>query len=190
MAQTKARGRPRSETTHRAVLDAAYAILDAEGYAGAAIERIAAEAGVAKQTIYRWWPGKAHLFLEVLSDRASQSVSLPDTGSLEGDLRVLLTGTFKAVSGDLRALMRALAVELLQDQAFAATMRNMFVERRRANIRALVQRAIDRGEVRKDFEAEMACDVAFGVMWYRLMFDYGPLDEQLAAKLARKISSN
>lgn len=181
---TNARGRPRDSKRHTAVLDAAFSVLQREGYAAATIERIAAEAGVAKQTIYRWWKGKAPLFMEVLARKAGQSVDLPDTGSFHSDLAALLSGTFAAVSGTLRPLMRALAVELLQDENFAATMRDVFVQRRRANVRALVQKGLGRGELPAETDVELVCDFVFGTMWYRLMFDHAPLDEAAAKQLA------
>lgn len=187
MNASSVRGRPRSETTHRAILDAAFQILQREGYRGAAIERIAAEAGVAKQTIYRRWPSKAFLFLEVLGDRAISAAPLPDTGTLKGDLNTLLEGTFRAVSGDLRPLMRALAVELLQDDEFAKTMRDVFVQRRRENVRTIVDRAITRREVSTEFDIELLCDLIYGSMWYRLMFDHAPLDAELAKSLTALI---
>lgn len=183
--QTSAtRGRPRDTKTHTAILRAAFTVLEREGYAAATIERIAAEAGVAKQTIYRWWKGKAPLFMEVLANKAGQAVELPDSGSFKGDLTALLTGTFAAVSTTLRPLMRALAAELLQDDDFAETMRDVFVRRRRANVRSLVERAIGRGELPVETDPELICDIVFGTMWYRLMFDHAPLDEAAAEQIA------
>ncbi|MEO1222152.1 MAG: TetR/AcrR family transcriptional regulator [Pseudomonadota bacterium] len=179
-----ARGRPRDTKIHSAILKAAFSILEREGYGAATIERIASEAGVAKQTIYRWWKGKAPLFMEVLAYKARQAVELPDTGSFKGDLTALLTGTFAAVSTTLRPLMRALAAELLQDSDFADMMRDVFVRRRRANLRSLVERAIGRGELPVETDPELICDIVFGTMWYRLMFDHSPLDESAAEQLA------
>jgi len=48
----------RSDPARVAVLHAADDLLVERGYAGVTIEGIAARAGVAKQTIYRWWPSK------------------------------------------------------------------------------------------------------------------------------------
>ncbi|MEM9128310.1 MAG: TetR/AcrR family transcriptional regulator [Pseudomonadota bacterium] len=178
------RGRPRDAKSHIAVLDAALQVLESEGYAAATIERIAAEAGVAKQTIYRWWNGKATLFMEVLAREAGQSVELPDTGSFNSDVAALLTGTFAAVSSKLRPVMRALAVEVLHDEVFAATMRDVFVQRRRENVRDLVQKGIRRGELSNLTDAELVCDILFGTMWYRLMFDHAKLDKLAAEQLS------
>ena len=58
----------RSERARRAILDAALALCRARGYDGTAIEAIAADAGVGKQTIYRWWPSKGAV---IMVDRKS-----------------------------------------------------------------------------------------------------------------------
>ncbi len=179
-----ARGRPRDTKTHTAILQAAFTVLERDGYAATTIERIAAVAGVAKQTIYRWWKGKAPLFMEGLAHKAGQAVELPDTGGFQGDLTALLAGTFAAVSTTLRPLMRALAVELLQDADFADTMRDVFVQRRRANVRSLVEKGIGRGELPVATDPELICDIVFGTMWYRLMFDHAPLNEAAAEQIA------
>lgn len=84
------RGRPRSEAAHRAVLEAVAQLLDAQGcsYEELTIERIAAQAGVGKQTIYRWWQNKAAVVLEALltGDLKLDFVPVPDTGDLRADL--------------------------------------------------------------------------------------------------------
>src|SRR5664280_3203110 len=56
----------RRESSRRATLDAALALLRADGYGAMTIERIAARAGVGKQTIYRWWPSKGAVVFEAL----------------------------------------------------------------------------------------------------------------------------
>jgi hypothetical protein len=64
MATTPPARSRRSARSHEAVLTAAVAVADRRGYQAAAIEEIAAEAGVAKQTIYRWWPSKVDILLD------------------------------------------------------------------------------------------------------------------------------
>ncbi len=92
--------------------------------------------------------------------------------------------------GPLRPLMRALAVELLQSEAFTDTMREVFVARRRDNIHVLVQRAIKRDQASTAVDVAMICDLLFGTMWYRLMFDHAPLDDALAEALAALAASH
>ncbi|WP_162320656.1 TetR/AcrR family transcriptional regulator [Nesterenkonia haasae] len=88
------RGRPRSEEAHQAVLDAVARLLDDHGhsYEELTVERIAAEAGVGKQTIYRWWKNKAAVVLEsLMTGRLKLSFErVPNTGDLRTDLTAWL----------------------------------------------------------------------------------------------------
>ena len=61
---TRGPGRPRSEPARRAILAAATHLVGREGYGRVTMEAIAREAGVSKQTVYRWWPTKAAIVLE------------------------------------------------------------------------------------------------------------------------------
>src|SRR6201994_50434 len=71
----------RNEQARLAVLHAADDLLAERGFAGLTIEGIAARAGVAKQTIYRWWPSKVDVLLDTLIDDTQEHLAVPDTGS-------------------------------------------------------------------------------------------------------------
>ncbi len=81
-----ATGAPKGRAPHRrneqariAVLHAADDLLAERGFAGLTIEGIAARAGVAKQTIYRWWPSKVEVLLGTLIEDSQESLALPET---------------------------------------------------------------------------------------------------------------
>ena len=57
-------GRPRSEASKTAILNATIDLLEETGYSALTIEAIASNAGVGKATIYRWWSNKAFLVLD------------------------------------------------------------------------------------------------------------------------------
>ncbi|WP_341578035.1 TetR/AcrR family transcriptional regulator [Microbacterium schleiferi] len=59
-------GPPRSEEARLAILRATARLFLERGFGNLSIEGVAAEAGVGKQTIYRWWPGKSDLVAEAL----------------------------------------------------------------------------------------------------------------------------
>lgn len=92
--ETKQRGRPRSEQAHQRIMEATSRLLSHSSYESITVERIAAEAGVGKQTIYRWWPNRASVVLEaVLSGYANlELVPMPDTGNLSADLHSWMRG--------------------------------------------------------------------------------------------------
>src|ERR1700735_5922040 len=89
-----AAGAPRGRAPHRrneqariAVLHAADDLLAERGYAGVTIEGIAARAGVAKQTIYRWWPSKTDILFDALATDAGEYFTPADYGDFGADLR-------------------------------------------------------------------------------------------------------
>ena len=98
---TRPPGRPRSETTRQAVLEAASLLLDNEAYRSISIERIASDAKVGKQSIYRWWDGKADVLLEAFTGRAlskSPTAAATRASGLVGSSRAALANTRSAES--------------------------------------------------------------------------------------------
>ena len=67
--QPNSDGKRRNARSHKAIIDATVKLLGSSGYVDFSIEKVASEAGVGKQTIYRWWPSRADLVLEVWRDR-------------------------------------------------------------------------------------------------------------------------
>src|SRR5215469_14244661 len=80
----------RQTTTRALVLSTASEILRREGYAGLTMERAAAESGVAKTTLYRHWPTKAALCMDLYLDVAARELQDPDPGDLASDLRYIV----------------------------------------------------------------------------------------------------
>src|SRR5438270_5714664 len=108
-------GRPRSEEARRAVLTAAARLVRRHGYGSLTMEAIAREAGVSKQTVYRWWPQKAAVVLEALNEAARAVAPIPDTGSLESDLRLFIRRTVAGASRNRRMLAGMMAEAQLDD---------------------------------------------------------------------------
>lgn len=80
----------RLERTRERVLSAAAQILQRDGYARLTMERVATESGVAKTTLYRRWPTKAALCMELYLDVAGKELRVPDTGDLANDLKYIV----------------------------------------------------------------------------------------------------
>ena len=70
-------GRPRSDASRDALLDAAYWQTIERGYAQVTPDSIARAAGAGKQTLYRWWPGKAAIVLDALAHKARARIDRP-----------------------------------------------------------------------------------------------------------------
>jgi AcrR family transcriptional regulator len=180
-------GRPRNLEAQAAVHEAALSLLLEKGYSGISIEGVALRSGVAKQTIYRWWANKGEIILEAFASWAKRVTALPDTGTLEGDLRAFLEQAFKALSGDAGPINRALVTEALMNKEFAEKLLQQIIEPRRVLLRGLVERAVERGEIAPPDDIETLIDLAFGPMWYRLLITHAPLNNKYAAQLARNM---
>lgn len=182
------RGRKRSPEAHAAILAAAMRVLEDRGWAGASVEAIASEAGVGKQTIYRWWPLRGALYLEVLRTLANESVDLPATGSLESDLREFLTQTFAAIGEPVQIVLVSLMAEAQSNPAFHRQFHDELIQPRREALAPVFEAARERGEIRAEAPIESALDLVFGGMWYRLLLRRGQLSPAFAAELARAAS--
>ncbi|RMI41212.1 TetR/AcrR family transcriptional regulator [Actinomadura harenae] len=167
------------------MLEAAMGELQERGYAALTMQGIAARAGVGKQTVYRWWPSKAEVVLEAMAGLVEAAVAVPDEGSLGADLDVFLAPTFR--QRGQRAALVGLMAEALLEPGFAARFRERFLLVRREVFRSILDRAAARGEVAPDADPELLTDLVYGVLWYRLMLEHAPLDEELGHRLSRLV---
>ena len=130
-AEPARRGRPRSEASRLKVLTAAAQLMVEQGFEHLTVEGIAAEAGVSKQTVYRWWGSKADVVVEAIADgHLPVPVEGPqDTGDLRADVRAWLEEIFSAVElGDTSRLVRALLAALASASETAAAINAALIE--------------------------------------------------------------
>ncbi|HEX4092805.1 MAG TPA: TetR/AcrR family transcriptional regulator [Trebonia sp.] len=177
---TAPRGRPRSETAHKAVLAAAADLLLDRGLPGVSMDAVAERAGVSKATIYRWWPTKETLALDMLyNEWAKVTPQVYESGSLRVDLLSLLRAWSRLASGrPYGRVVAALLMEGQTDPAFSAEYQRRMVEPRREQARAIYRAAIARGEIPADTKVEVAIDLIYGPLYHRLLHGHAPLDDQ------------
>lgn len=160
----------RSEAARQAVLEAADDMLVELGYGGVTIEGIAARAGVAKQTIYRWWPSKTDIFMDAFIEDAAQALTSPECGDLASDMRAHLHNYARFLTkSDAGAVLRALAGEAQHDPQMAVRFRADYLSQQRARDRLPLERAIDRGELPTDTDIDFAVDQLVGPIYYRAL---------------------
>ncbi|MGL4291261.1 MAG: TetR/AcrR family transcriptional regulator [Phreatobacter sp.] len=175
-ASVGARRNPDSEA---AVLAAARALLIERGYAGFSIDEVARRAGAGKPTIYRWWPTKADLFIDVYAEDKTASIAGPDTGSLAGDLTAFTRAlwTFWRDSPSGRAF-RALVAEAQASEAALDALRNKFLPERLDHPRHIFARSAERGEIAAA-DVEILLTLYVGFNWFQLLT--GRIDDDAAA---------
>jgi AcrR family transcriptional regulator len=174
----------RSEPARQAVLEAADDLLVERGFAGVTIEGIAARAGVAKQTIYRWWSSKTEILMDAFVDDAAQELVPPDRGDLAGDLRAYLRklAAFLTTS-DAGAVFRALVGQSQHDAEVAARFRADYLGQQRERDRAPILRAIERGELPRSTDVELAIDELLGPIYYRVLVTGRPVPREFTDRL-------
>ncbi|MFE9725536.1 TetR/AcrR family transcriptional regulator [Streptomyces sp. NPDC005794] len=91
------RGPRRDPDAHEAVLVATRELVAELGYKGVTMERIASRAGVARMTVYRWWPNKAAVITEAVADRLAPGPA-PDTGDVREDALLWLRGLVRTLT--------------------------------------------------------------------------------------------
>jgi len=177
----------RSEQARQAVLEAADDLLVERGFAGVTIEGIAARAGVAKQTIYRWWSSKVDVLMDTFIDDMAQHLTPPDHGDLGRDLRVHLSrlADFLARS-DAGAVFRALAGQAQHDPELAARLRTDYLGQQRARDRVPLLRAIERGQLPPDIDIDLAVDQLLGPIYYRVLVTGHPVPREFTDHLVHQ----
>jgi AcrR family transcriptional regulator len=183
-------GRRRNDAAKDAILDATFRLLSGPGAEGLTIEAIAAAAGVGRQTIYRWWPSKGAVVADALARHAQVVVPERNTGSFTGDLAAFLTDSFAGLEDEGYAdRLRQIVAEAQHDEHVAQVLAD-FTAVRRAALRALLERGRTAGELAADTDLDMLVDMAYGVLYYRLLIRHAPLDEKAARSLAAELTSS
>jgi len=161
------RGRPRSPQADRAIFDATRRLLDEVGYQRLTIEGVAAEAGVAKTTIYRRYPHKAHLVLAEMSQAAHDTPATPpDTGSFRDDLLAVAHQVRDEICPSApSSVSAALLTEAIADPELAERVR-AFADVRFDQGRPLYDRALERGELRPDADWRVVSEMLVGWIFH------------------------
>jgi len=165
------RGRPRSDRLHRAILDAARELLIAEGFAALRLEHVAARAHVGKATIYRRWPSKEALALELLMELAAPHIAIAETGDTRAELLAAVTNAMRALTETpFGPVMRALLSQIAINPSLGDPFRAGVVQARRDEVARVIARGVSRGDLRADTDCEVATELLVGPVYFRLMF--------------------
>lgn len=181
------RGRPRNQQTHSAILEAARALLRREGEARFSIEQVVSAAGVSKASIYRRWPTKGALLVDLYMEGFSDVVQ-QDARSLRNELRRYLLATVERLKDPLwRRILCSLMAEGQYDPVTAELLRDRVVGPRREAGLALLRRAAETEQIPDDLDHDLVLDLLFGPLWYRVLFAHAPVDADFVDRLLKQV---
>jgi len=176
-------GRPPSEAARRSVLETAYRIVMSEGLGRLTIERVAAESGVSKPTIYRTWTNAQDLAMAAFMAQPPSDTPVSRATSARSMLKAHLRGvidTFATQRGRQITLTMASADP---DSELAKAFRNQVILKSREAGRGLIEKAVAAAQVRADLDVETVLDMLYGPLFFRLLAGHLPLSPPLAEHL-------
>ncbi|MFJ8534293.1 TetR/AcrR family transcriptional regulator [Streptomyces sp. NPDC093591] len=161
----------REAELYEAVLD----LLREVGYDALTMDAVAARTRSSKATLYRQWGGKPELVAKAVRHNKPGSIADIDTGSLRGDLHVLTSREDDCTMQQNAALMRGLFMAVHNDPDLLTAFKELLVEPEMAEFQRVVQRAIERGEVRADCPAlDYVVHMLVGAFATRTLIDDQP----------------
>jgi AcrR family transcriptional regulator len=178
--------RVRSARAHEQVLSAAQELFSERGIDGASMDAIAETSGVSKATIYKHWPDKDALCLEVLY-RLKNQIPIFETDDLRADLTALLNYEVKEQKSAAHArLMQHLHAYAAKNHAFAMALRARIMEPPVNRITELIKRGLHEGSLRSDLEISVGIALLLGPMMYRYVTSVTgkPIPQNLAEQVA------
>ena len=163
-------GNRRNPVLHQAIIAAATEVLAREGPSRFTIEAVAKLAGCGKPTIYRWWPSRSALLLEVYDQVVQRELSPPEGKDLAKDIAAMLRqiwGLWRKESAG--ALYRLILSEMMLEEEGARYLRDVFIPRRQAFTAMAFQAARDRGEIPPEADVKLLLDFLYGYSLFRLI---------------------
>ncbi|MBP2328385.1 AcrR family transcriptional regulator [Kibdelosporangium banguiense] len=173
-------GRSRDARIDSAVLVATVALLGEVGYTALSMGMVAERAGVHRPAVYRRWPSKRHLVVDAVADSLGLQPT-PNTGNLRADLIAgMMTLVDSLAQTPLGRALPALVADLATDPELAEQFRSRVFHPRRDTTATTLRSAVQRGEVRADFDMDFVLDALAAPLYYRALFGHLPLTPALA----------
>ncbi|MDW5444239.1 TetR/AcrR family transcriptional regulator [Polaromonas sp. SM01] len=180
------RGRPRSMDAHAAILKAARQLLEDGGLPAVTMEAVAARAGVGKPTLYRWWPDRHAVAMAALMDQSDPSLPANKAQAPLQALRSQLEAVSELFSGKMGRNVATMIATADAGTELSKSFRNHFVMTRRAEGLDFLAQAVAQGHIRSDLDLDLAVDLIYGALFFRLLMGHAPL----SATFVRQVLSD
>ncbi|GEL05229.1 TetR/AcrR family transcriptional regulator [Rummeliibacillus stabekisii] len=177
------RGRPRNLEAQKSILSASYELLLENGFQALTVDKIAKYAQVSKATIYKWWPNKAAVVMDGFLYAASERLPVPDTGSAYNDILTHATNLTIFLTSREGTIITQLLGEGQFDSGLADAYRARYFQPRRLEAKSLLEKGIQRGELKKSIDIDICIDLIYGPIFYRLLVTGERLDESYVRQL-------
>ncbi|MEV5342805.1 TetR/AcrR family transcriptional regulator [Streptomyces sp. NPDC052676] len=174
-----------TETIRRAVFEE----LAETGYARMSMEAVTRRARVGKAALYRRWPSKEAMVVELVSEAAAAHLPAPaGSGSLRADVARFVRDTVADLSHSLAGrIIPDLVAESARNPSLREALHTAVLAPRRAAVAALLRQAMERGELPADIDMGLAVDLFGAPLYFRMLAVGGPTDEAYVDRLTRAV---
>jgi AcrR family transcriptional regulator len=182
----------RSAARKEAILAAALEEFSASGFAAARLEDVAKRAGVAKGTIYLYFADKETLFQELARSMLSPVVGHLETfATTDVPFRMLVDNLIDVMVREIlntrrKDIIRLIISEGTRFPALAEFYHREVLSKVIAALRIVLQRAVDRGELRHkaliEFPQLLAAPLLVAIIWNSVFGTFSPLDARAMLK--------
>jgi AcrR family transcriptional regulator len=171
------------------VLTTTFELLSESGVGGLTVDEVARRSGVAKTTIYRHWPTREALVIDACS-RISAKQDVPDTGSLEGDVTAIVVNIAHLLSTARWSSVLPSIVDVAERDPEFADIHSRIQHGHAASLRAVLQRAADRGQLASTADHSTIIAALLGPLFYRRWFSREPIDDQFIKTITSNVISS
>ncbi|MBI1301265.1 MAG: TetR family transcriptional regulator [Alphaproteobacteria bacterium] len=172
------KGRPRSEKSRKAILNATNKLLLQTSVQELSIESIAKKARVGKTTIYRWWPNKTAVVMDALANQPGMQTPLPTASSHHEAIMMQLDKLIRLVDSNNGQTIAQLFSEAQASETSLNIFKDNLLEPLMDAIRYSIEEGQRTGEFRDDIDVSLAADIMCGPIFFRLMAHPEDLTDQ------------
>jgi AcrR family transcriptional regulator len=148
-----------------------------KGFDKITMDQIAEATRSSKATLYRQWGSKVALVVDALNSVTTTSDPVPDTGSLRGDVLLMLASRARVLDHEAD-LIGSIMHAVKSDATLRSAVRDQLVANLRDRLAVVVEQAVRRGEVASDNPALRHMDlVLMAPFVLRLLVDDLPVDD-------------
>jgi AcrR family transcriptional regulator len=151
------------------------------------MEAIAAEAHVARTTIYRRWPNKATVVMDAFLAEVGPGIAFPELPSALESLRMQMKLLARAFRGRPGLLIRSLLAEAQFDPELKRAFRDRWIMKRRAAAQVVIKAGILAGELPAATDPDVLLDALYGGLYYRLLMGTGSLSDAYVEAIWRTV---
>lgn len=175
-------GRPRSEKSRKAILDATRRLLTHTPLGELSIEAIAKKAKVGKTTIYRWWPNKAAVAMEAFTEQPGLQNIVPSSAPAPEAIVRQLENLVRQLRGQNGRIVAGIIAESQSNEEVLDLLYEKFLKERVATLYTNVEKGKKEGVFRQDIDTDIAIDMLLGPLFLRVLSGEHGMDNSFAER--------